>query len=63
MNLVKDSIYQNIYGEKMEVIVNTVKVKKLMKKMPTNLFMKNLVNIIGGIINTQLTGDLLRIQT
>ena len=43
--------------------VSTAKVKKPMRKMPTNLFMKNLVNIIGGIINTQLTGDLLIIQT
>ena len=58
MNLVKDFIYQNIYGVNTVEIASNVKVKKPMKKMPTNLFMKNLVNIIGGIINTQLTGDL-----
>ena len=59
MNLVKDFIYQNIYGVNTVEIASTVKVKKPMRKMQRNLFMKNLASLIGGTINTQTSGHLL----
>ena len=40
-------------------IASNVNVKKPMRKMQRNLFMKNLASLIGGTINTQTFGHLL----